>query len=275
VVLEREVADLAAAERAVADAELPALRGAPSFRVTSVLSGDPRFSRMDLQRAAGAVLQRRYGTPVDLEGYAVNVRVDVHGTRLVVGLQCTRTPLGKRIRRPRALRTSIKPTIAAAMLRLAGAHREGGRLIDPLCGSGTIPVEAKRINPRLAVFALDWDPPTVEVARGTAANHELAIDVREGDARQLRAIYPDPFDYIVTDPPFGVRLGRRSSIRELYRNLLVSFETCLAPRGTVAIVILKLRAFRAALEETGLHVVHERLVESGGLHPRIFLLSHG
>jgi len=269
-----EAESLAELERLVGTAELPELGSAASFRVTSAVSARGEISRLDAQRVAGAVIRRRYGTAVDLEEFELNVRVDLHGRHLVVGLQRTRDSLGRRIKRARALRTSIKPTIAAAMLRLVGAHRGPGRLIDPLCGTGTIPVEAKRINPGLEVLASDWDEPTVKIARATVANHGLEVDVRVADARGLAALYPGKFDYIVTDPPFGVRLGRRSSIRQLYEHLFVSFERSLAPAGTIALVVLKLGAFLAALESSGLRVVHERLIEAGGLHPRIFLLVH-
>jgi putative N6-adenine-specific DNA methylase/tRNA (guanine6-N2)-methyltransferase len=270
---EARVASLEQIARAVAQIEIAEMSKAASFRVTSERRGKHAFGHMEIQRVAGGALHDRYGTTVDLEGYELNVRVDLYGERMVAGVQRTRDSLGRRIKRPRALRTSLKPTVAAAMLRLIGAHRGEGRLIDPLCGTGTIPVEAKRINPRLQVFAGDWDEPTVETARGTVANHDLDIEVRLCDARTLTLVYPEPFDYIVTDPPYGVRQARRVDMAELYGVLLTEFERALRDSGTIALVVLKLRAFVTALEGTGLRVVQERLIESGGLHPRIFVLQ--
>ena len=258
---------------AVAGTALPQLAGAESFRVSTRLEGEHGFARMDVEGAAGAVIQKEHGTRVDLEGYAVNVRVDLYGRRLVIGVQLTRKDLGNRIRRARVLRTSLKPTIAAAMIRMAGAHRGEGRLIDPLCGTGTIPIEAKQANPALSVYASDWDDATVETARGTIANHGAEIDLRIGDARSLRKLYSHPFDYIVSDPPYGVRLGKRASMRGLYADLLRSFEESLADSGRIALVVLKFRAFLKALAPTPLRIVEERLIESSGLHPRIFILG--
>jgi 23S rRNA G2445 N2-methylase RlmL len=272
---EADAETLADIERVVAGIELPELTDADSFRVTSTHSGEHEFTRMDIQRVAGAAIQRRYGTRVDLEGFEVNVRVDLYGRHLVAGVQRTRTSLGNRIKRARALRTSLKPTIAAAMVRIAGAHRGVGRLIDPLCGTGTIAIEAKQINPGLVVRASDWDNETVETARATVANHGLDIEVRLCDARSLCNSYREPFDFIVTDPPYGVRLGKRSNISVLYTALLQSFEAALAVSGRIVLVVLKLHAFRTALGRTGLSIVHQRLIESGGLHPRIFVLERG
>jgi tRNA (guanine6-N2)-methyltransferase len=259
--------------RAVADVELPQLVGAESFRVSTRLEGEHGFVRREVEGAAGAVILNAYGTRVDLEGYAVNVRVDLYGSRLVTGVQMTGKDLGNRIRRARVLRTSLKPTIAAAMIRMAGAHRGEGSLIDPLCGTGTIPIEAKRANPALVVYASDWDDRTVEAARGTIANHGADIDLRVADARSLGSVYSDPFDYIVSDPPYGVRLGKRVSMRGLYADLLQSFEASLAEGGRIALVVLKFRAFLRALAPIPLRIVDERLIEASGLHPRIFVLE--
>jgi 23S rRNA G2445 N2-methylase RlmL len=249
---------------AVADTELPQLAGAGSFRVSSRLVGEHEFARMDVEGAAGAVIQNEHGTRVDLDGYAVNVRVDLYGRRLVTGVQLTRKDLGNRIRRAKVLRTSLKPTIAAA---------GEGRLIDPLCGTGTIPIEAKQANPALSVYASDWDGQTVETARATIANHGVDIDLGIADARSLRTVYSQPFDYIVSDPPYGVRLGKRTSIRRLYADLLKSFEESLADGGRIALVVLKFHAFVRALAPTPLRIVEERLIESSGLHPRILILE--
>ena len=257
----------------VGDTELPRLAGAESFRVSTCLEGEHPFTRREVEGAAGAVIQNKHGTRVDLEGYAVNVRVDLYGRRLVSGVQLTRRDLGNRIRRAKVLRTSLKPTIAAAMIRMAGAHRGEGRLIDPLCGTGTIPIEAKQANPALTVQASDWDDETVETARATIANHDVEIDLRIADARSLRTVYPHRFDYIVSDPPYGVRLGKRVKMRDLYTDLLKSFEESLADGGRIALVVLKARAFLRALAPTPLRIVEERLVESSGLHPRIFVLE--
>ena len=260
---------------AVAGIAIDEMQHATTFRVTSQRYGDHDFGHMDIQRVAGAAVQGRYGTPVDLDDPAVTVRVNLYGDRLLVGVQRTRRPLSNRLRRARSLRTALKPTIAAAMLRLAGVHRGGGRLLDPLCGTGTIPVEAKEINPALEVHAGDWDEETVAVARATVANHGLDIDVRLCDARHLAPVYPGVFDYIVTDPPYGVRQARRVQLARFYSEVLQSLEARLAPDGVIAIVVLKFHAFRAGLRRTGLRVVHERLIEAGGLHPRIYLLRHG
>jgi len=259
-------------DAALAGVEFPELRDAASFRVTSKLHGRDAGEKQAVQRAAGAVLQRRYGTPVDLENFEVEVRVDRYETRAVVGIQRTKKSLGNRLQRARALRSALKPTVAAAMLRLCGANEGEGVLIDPLCGAGTIPVEAAQINPRLQVLASDWDPQTVDVARGTIANHRLSIEVQAADARTLGDDSPAAFDWIVSDPPHGMRQARRTSTAGLYRALLASFEKAIRPSGAIALVVVKYRAFLAALERSALQVSDECTVDLGSVGARIYVL---
>jgi len=128
------------------------------------------------------------------------------------------------------------------------------------------------MNPRLEVLAADWDSATVEVAREAAAEHGVELEVLLADARALGESHPGRFDYIVTDPPYGVRQARRTSMTRLYASLLPSFERALAPKGTLALLVLKEGAFLAALGRTGLRVAERRRVDLGGLQPLIFVL---
>jgi putative N6-adenine-specific DNA methylase/tRNA (guanine6-N2)-methyltransferase len=161
------------------------------------------------------------------------------------------------------------------MLRLGRADRGTGRLIDPMCGAATIPIEAYRINPRLEIAAADWDEPTVELARRSIAEHGLQLTVEHADARSLGHRRPGGFDYIVSDPPYGVRQARRTSIGRLYGALLPAFERALADGGRIVLLVLKYQTFLGAVERTGLEILDQRKVDLGGLTPRIVVLGHG
>ena len=258
---------------AVARTEIPELETAVSFRASTTRIGEHPFTSQQIAGAAGAVLQRRWGTPVDLEQFEINVRVDLVGDELLVGIQRTRESLGKRIRRARTLRTSLKPTIAAAMVRLARCHRGRGSLLDPMCGTGTIPIEAASINPELVVAASDWDEQTVACARETIANHGLALEVRRLDVREAAAGWGRCFDAIVTDPPYGLRQGRRVRLGTFYTFVLRGCLDALAEGGRIVVICPRRKAIEGAIRRLPLVVVHERIVETGGLFPRIRVLE--
>lgn len=156
----------------------------------------------------------------------------------------------------------LRETIAAAML-LASGWDTRAPLVDPFCGSGTIPIEAAllacRIPPGLAnpshsprPYAFEswpdhdvvgWDDvvarareailPSTGVAiegadrdRGAiaAAQANAARAGVEGDvafeARALSALMPPPgTGWLVTNPPYGVRVGEKRPLRDLYAAL--------------------------------------------------------
>ena len=155
----------------------------------------------------------------------------------------------------------LRETIAAALL-LASGWRGDSPLIDPLCGSGTIPIEAallaRRIAPGIAnaelsprafafanwpgfdravfdglvraararvrpasvpIVAADRDAGAISAARSNAERAGVA-----GDIDFIRAPLEDltPIagtGHVVTNPPYGVRVGDRRQLRELYATL--------------------------------------------------------
>ena len=150
----------------------------------------------------------------------------------------------------------LRETLAAAML-LAAAWDGTRPLIDPLCGSGTIPIEAallaRRIAPGLRrAFACEQWPAfprsVVASARADAQERILAqapapilgsdrdagaIDAAfENAARAgvpesiqfrkqaISALEPPPGPgFVVTNPPYGVRVGQSRDLRDLYAQL--------------------------------------------------------
>ncbi len=270
--VDARVASLQDLRDALTVVELPELAAADSFRVTARASGRQSFSHREAAGAAGAVLQRRHGTAVNLEQPDLVLRLDLVDDRVLLSSQLNREPLSKRVRRGRSLRGSLRPTLAAAMLRLGDAHRGGGSLLDPTCGSGTILVEAAVMNPELELFASDWDAPTLEVARGTFANHEVKADLRQVDARELASAWGRRFDLVLSNPPFGIRLGRRVSLTELYSALARSFLEVLEPAGRLVVVTPRRKALARALAGLPVTIVDERPVEAGGLTPVLYLI---
>ncbi len=189
---------------------------------------------------------------------------DVPEQRLLVRLDHDRAQLsldtsGERLhRRGYRLETAKAPlreTLAAALLRLAG-WRGATPLVDPLCGAGTLVIEAAllaaRIPPGLGrTFALEAWPGFDPEARGRlldearARRRPLPAPVRGADrdagavdaARRnaeragvgaeitferapLSALTLTPAPgLVVCNPPYGRRLGRAGPLRNLYATL--------------------------------------------------------
>lgn len=118
-----------------------------SLSVTAtVKSGALTHSNFVAQRTKDAIVDAQrdqFGKRSDVDRDDADVRVSVHVVKdqAELYLDLAGEPLHKRGYRTEAKEAPIKETLAAAMLRLAGWDRKRP-LIDPMCGSGTIPIEA-------------------------------------------------------------------------------------------------------------------------------------
>jgi putative N6-adenine-specific DNA methylase len=159
-------------------------------------------------------------------------------------------------------RAPLRETLAASML-LGSGWDGASPLLDPMCGSGTIPIEAaliaRRIAPGLAnpdraprryafsawpefdaarwdaavarareeirpatgvpILGSDRDEGAIQAAAANAARAGVSDDVEFG-VRPISAIDPPPGPgWIVINPPYGVRVGERDPLRNLYAAL--------------------------------------------------------
>jgi 23S rRNA (guanine2445-N2)-methyltransferase / 23S rRNA (guanine2069-N7)-methyltransferase len=82
---------------------------------------------------------------VDIARPDVRVNVYVHRDRAVVSIDLSGESLHRRAYREQGVAAPLKETLAAAILLLAEwprLARDGAPLVDPMCGSGTLPIEA-------------------------------------------------------------------------------------------------------------------------------------
>jgi putative N6-adenine-specific DNA methylase/tRNA (guanine6-N2)-methyltransferase len=194
-----------------------------------------------------------------------------------VSVQHTHEALSRRQARLFQPRAALKPNVAYALLRLA--HLEApGVVLDPFCGSGTILWEAGALWPEAQLLGNDWNEETLAGARENAEAQALTDRVTffESDVWTLAETLGDRrADLIVTNPPFGVRLASSMDFRPFYRRVLQQFDEVLSPAGRVVMLVLRQSPFNQALREVGaFDVRHVRVVEIGGLYPRVFVLGH-
>lgn len=258
--------------------EVPGLLQAASFRVSSKRMGKHSFDCYDVMRVAGACFEARFGTPVSLKAYTLNIRVDILEDRCLVAIQHTRVALTRRFSRAYSRTVSLKSSMAYALLHIAGIQATStGRLLDPFCGAGTILLKAAQINPHLDLQGGDWSEPVLEGAVLNVASFGLQerITLRHMDARALNEYWAEEsIDYIVTNPPFGLKLGREMDIRRFYGKFLSQAERGLKPQGKMVILVLRGGAFRAALRSFDrLKTCTVLRVEGGGKRLQAFVIE--
>jgi 23S rRNA (guanine2445-N2)-methyltransferase / 23S rRNA (guanine2069-N7)-methyltransferase len=107
-------------------------------------------SRFAAQRVKDAIVDQfrdRCGERPNVDTRQPDVRVNVHmhGDRVSVGIDLSGDSLHKRGYRDSSLLAPLKSNLAAAILIRAGwpeLAKRGGGLVDPMCGSGTLLIEA-------------------------------------------------------------------------------------------------------------------------------------
>jgi len=171
-------------------------------------------------------------------------------------LDTTGEPLFKRGTRMATGEAPLRENLAAGILRLTG-WEPGIPLLDPMCGSGTILLEAalmaldiapglgrdfafekfknfdgrrwrellqrsqarQRPKTPLAIYGSDLSGDALKAARAnlTASGLEKIVSLKHANLLEIAA--PAKEGIIVTNPPYGVRLGEQRELAEFYPKL--------------------------------------------------------
>lgn len=192
------------------------LRARETFRVVARVSSERDFLRTQLRdamvrRVAQLRSRWRPGDPAEMELWTMQVS---DGWRC--GLRLTRRP-SRTDERP----GSLRPSVAAAMLRLAATS---GRILDPFCGSGTILSTAARFG--LSPYGCDVDAAAIAVSR---ANTGVSIVRANANAAPF---VDGSFDAIVSNLPFGKRFSLDGTVEDALGRL----RGLIAPHGCAVIL---------------------------------------
>ncbi len=258
---------------------LPELETAASFRVTCHRAGDHRFQSPEVEREVGAVYHKRYQTPARMREYELRVVIEIHERTAVIGYSLIRSKgLDRRYAWAYHPRITLRTTIAWAMLTHAGYVAAPGSLLDPCCGAGTILLEGALLAaPVPALVGSDRDESAVEGARANLeANGVTAARVSLRDLNELKPhLKAGEFRYIVTNPPYGARIGKRIDFHFLYQNLLAIASHALEPGGRIALLVeRKQGAFEDVRKGFTKLIDHTRVrLSVGGLAPELVVLE--
>ncbi|EEA85106.1 THUMP domain-containing class I SAM-dependent RNA methyltransferase [Peptacetobacter hiranonis] len=195
----------------------------------------------------------------DKEKYPIYVFI--HKNKVTLSIDTTGDALHKRGYREKANKAPIRETLAAGIMYLT-PWRPGRTLVDPMCGSGTILIEAAMMGLNMApglnrefisekwrtidkkiwwdtrreafdqmnedldfkIYGYDIDPESIEIAKENAEIAGVAdyIDFAVADATEFKS--DEEYGFIVTNPPYGERLESEESVKLLYKELGYAFR---------------------------------------------------
>ena len=184
----------------------------------------------------------------------VQLRFAIMKDRVSLCLDTSGEGLHKRGYRPAHNAAPLRETLAAAMVTLA-RYRGKGELVDPFCGSGTLPIRAPGLNrafaamdwrvldPRIweeakeeararefhgdyAILGTDFDPRAVAIARKNAERAGVEDVVRFEVADAMAFDRSTGRGVIVTNPPYGERILEKEEAEALYTGFGRALSRC-------------------------------------------------
>lgn len=233
------------------------------FWVTKAASVKSRlFSPSDIQSVMKkAMVERLKGIYhvnwFQEDGAEFPIRVFLMKDQVTVGLDSTGVSLHKRGYRKLVAQAPIAENLAAAMIMLTPWNGERV-LVDPFCGSGTIPIEAAMMAANIApgmnrdFTAEDWpyvvgkglwqdaqeeaedlvnleietdiqgydiDDHMVEIARENAKRAGVEKLIHFQRRDLAQLSHPKKYGFIITNPPYGERLRDKEEMPALYRTI--------------------------------------------------------
>ena len=225
------------------------------------------FSPSDIQSIMKKAMVERMKSRYRIQwfpesGASYPVRVFLMKDMVTVGLDTTGSSLHKRGYRPTAGKAPIAENLAAALIMLTPWNKDR-ILLDPFCGSGTIPIEAAMIAANIApgmnrsFTAEEWQGLIPRKNWYDAADEaqdmiddKIETDIQGYDAdggvlrtarqnsqaagvdhlihfqqREVRDMrHPKKYGFIITNPPYGERLEEKESLPGIYREFGEAFR---------------------------------------------------
>ncbi len=283
-----------------------------TFAVRPKRHGEHEYTSIDIGRWVGQAIVDFFSREikVNLDNPSIIIRTYVIDETFLLCIDTTGDEaLHKRRYRVYEHPSPLKPTMASSMLMLANWTFKDS-LLDPFCGSGTIPIEAclyalkvpagylrkkeysfwplkiidkqaaielmRKLdqgivkNVELKVAGCDISSKHVEGARLNAKKAGVNPKFFVYDARRIDRLKLD-VDVVITNPPYGIRSSRPCYVRSLYRDFLRALKEKEVKRA--CIITGSPEFMDEAVKMVDFHIEEIRYVMYGKLPSRIYVLK--
>ncbi|NWV13987.1 THUM2 protein, partial [Ptilonorhynchus violaceus] len=206
-----------------------------SFRVSCRCSGAIAriLTSQEIGRAIGIALVKQCGWRADLRDPDLEIFVHLNDIHSVVGIPVFRLPLANR----EYIKTAgLRSTVAWAMASLAEISA-GALVLDPMCGLGTILLEAAREWPEACYWGADISASQLEGADGNIRTAGLMdkIELLKASVKAL-PLPSESFDSVISDIPFGKKF-RITNDAQLLQDILQEMVRVLRVGGTIVLLL--------------------------------------
>ncbi|MEN6339663.1 MAG: class I SAM-dependent RNA methyltransferase [Clostridiaceae bacterium] len=196
-------------------------------------------------------------TTIPEGGDEIIVEVGILRNKVSLCLDCCGAGLSRRGYRTFNVAAPLAETLGAAIVLLS-RYKAELPLIDPMCGSGTMPIEAamiaqniapglnrsfaaegwwffdksiwaaerakaleQRTNQKIQISGFDVDPRSIDLCKMHAKKAGVFCDWGVRDVKDFSAA--EQFGVLVCNPPYGERMLGEKDVKELYRQMRRAF----------------------------------------------------
>lgn len=230
----------------------PKTKGRPTFNLICQMQGEHAYRRADARDVFREAMAPHipHGWQFSNENAWLEVWLTIRSKTAVCGVRLSDRTMRHRTYKLDHVPASLRPTVAAAMVRQAGIG-PGMTVLDPFCGAGTILAEAidvanRRRGDPVQIVGGDIDPNAMFV---TSQNleHVGAAQLARWDARRL-PLETASVERIVSNPPFGKQLSSIEQIGPLYEAAAAEWDRVLKPGGRAVLLAMESELLRGILQ---------------------------
>jgi tRNA (guanine6-N2)-methyltransferase len=206
------------------------------FRVVARVVGLHEFRRVDFQRAVETAMAERgdHSWRLVPEEADVEIWATLIGAEAFLAIRLTDESMRHREYKAAHRPASLRPSVAAAMAWLS-EPRDDDIVLDPLCGAGTILVERAQLGRYAQLLGGDNDREALAAARTNVGPRYKPIEIRAWDAVAM-PLDAASVSAIITNLPWGRRVGSHTGNRSLYPRLIAEFKRVLRPDGRMVML---------------------------------------
>lgn len=243
-----------------------ALKTRMTFRVIARVLSEAKFMRTELRAATdAAIFEVRprwiHADPAELEFWVLETMPDLYR----LGLRLTGAEMRHRAGRKVERQGATKPTLAAAMVFLAG-QPASFPLLDATCGTGTVVREA--LVAGWDAVGSDIDASAVDAAASNAQGARLLV----ADARNL-PFGQKSFGAITCNLPFGKQYRVPGPLEVWLRDVLKEFVRVSRVGASIVLLIPSTESFTDALaNQARLQLVRKNNLRLLGEHTSLWVV---
>jgi tRNA (guanine6-N2)-methyltransferase len=245
-----------------------------TFSITVSAAHVPYGTSGVIEEAVASAISARYEWRyTELQRAPIDIRVFIDGTWALIGVRLFDEPLSRRTYRVVNLRGALRPTVAAALVRIANPDGGRPRIWDPFCGSATILCEAAEQG--YEVWGTDIDSEAVDASRENlaAVNREYWSRIECADSTLLKTWKKhQSATTVVTNLPWGKQVAIKSK-QALYDSVSAGTAELARRGGTSVLLTTEPKLIQQRLKRDSAVRVEERRIGLLGQTPTILAVQ--